>query len=197
MGNRKQWFGRLVFALVVAGSLVSCRATAQEAGATMPDFLTAKDPKLAYRLDLITGRLGAIKPADMKVGCIYYHYCPRRGAWAWSYVQSDRTFWYAFGEGTTQIARRFDVRATQEDINKRLEQLPALAQEVNRYNQSVCLRLQGDGRWTIVGTGMVPSIFNVETGERWEQFGKSAYIPIIHTHGAIWTIRNGRYEKTM
>ena len=141
----------------------------------------------------MTGKLGPINRDDRKVGYIYYHFSSRRNAWAWSYLQDDGSFWYAFGEGTTQIARRFDIRALREEIAKRLEEFPELAKKVDQYNQSVCLRLLADGRWKIVGTGIAPSIFNAETGERWQKFAKDEYIPVVHTNGAIWTVRNGVY----
>jgi hypothetical protein len=193
MSNVQWWIGRLVLVSTFAGSLAPICATAQETGLTMPGVLAASDRALVYRLDVITGKLDPIKRDDLKAGHIYYHFSSRLNGWAWSFCQNDHSFWYAFGEGTTQIARLFDIRASREAIAKRLEEFPELAKQVDQYNQSVCLRLQSDGRWKIVGTGIISSIFNAETGERWQRFAKHEYIPVVHTDGNVWTVRNGVY----
>jgi hypothetical protein len=196
MDSSKRWIGRLVFISALVGSLAPVCATAQETGVIMPDVLTAADPGLAYRLDLMTSKLVPMKRDDMKAGYIYYHFSSKRNAWAWSYRLKDGNFWHAFGEGTTQNAWLFDVRASEEEITKRLHEFPALERRVAQYNEAVCLRLQADGRWKIVGTGIVASIFNVETGERWQHFASDRYIPVVHTGGNAWTVRNGKYEAS-
>jgi hypothetical protein len=197
MANARRWIGHLALISAFAGGLVPLRATAQQKDLVMPNSLVAKDTRIAYRLNLLSGDLEAVNQKDMKVGCIYYHFSAGRNAWVWSYLLNDRTFWYAFGEGTTQTARRFDIRASLQDVTKRLEQFPELERGVNQYNQAVCLRLQADGRWRIVGTGLAPSIFNAETGERWQQLHKNEYIPIVHIGGNSWSVRNGSYEPSM
>jgi hypothetical protein len=193
MGNVKQWTNRLFPILIVVGTLPSSRATAQQAGAIIPSALAPTDPKLVYRLDLMTDKLVAMKPADLKAGYTYYHFSPRRNSWSWSYYQKNGSFWHAFGEGTTQEAWSFDIRASRQEVAKRLAEFPELAQRVERYNESVCLRLQADGRWQIVGTGLAPSIFNVETGGRWQVRAADQYIAVVHTNGNNWTVRNGKY----
>jgi len=162
----------------------------------VPDVLAAKDPTITYRLDLMTGKLDPIDRRDLKVGYIYYHHSSRLNDWAWSYYQTDHSFWYAYGEGTTQNAWCFDILGSPEAIAKRLAEFPELARNVERYDAKVCLRLQADGRWKIIGVGRAPSIFNVETGERWQIFSTSKYIPVVHTNGRIWTIVNGSYEPS-
>ena len=196
MGDIRHWASRLVLLLTFVGCLAPSSATAQETGSVMPAVRTTKDTKLVYRLDLMSGKLDPLNRADLKVGYTYYHFSPRRNAWSWSYLQKDGNFWYAFGEGTTQEAWSFDVRDSREEIAKRLEEFPELARQMDRYNQSVCLRLQADGRWKVVGTGRVPSIYNADTGERWQMSSRDKYIPVVHTYGAIWTVRNGTYDPS-
>jgi hypothetical protein len=177
--------------------LASFGSTAQEADLILPDVRTDADPKLdsklVYRLDLMTGKLAAIDRGDLKVGYIYYHYSARQKGWVWSYYQENKTFWYAFGENTTQEAWCFDLRASEEDLIKRLQEFPKLALSLVRQNHRVCVRLQADGRWKVVQSGITPSIYNAETGERWEMSVKNKYIPTVHTHGRSWTVRHGGY----
>lgn len=192
MRNLRQWSRGLALISTLVASLATWGAAAQETGSIVPRVLTAADPKVTYRLDLIAGKLEPIKRDDLKVGYVYYHFSPRRNLWAWSYYQQDGSFWYAFGEGTTQEAWSFDIRASREEIAKRLEEFPDLARQMERYNQSFCLRLQADGRWKVVATGLPPSIFNAETGERW-QWLSDKYIGVVHTGGNSWTVRDGNY----
>jgi hypothetical protein len=185
--------GYLVLIAAGAACLAPSDALAQDSGSVIPDVLAAKDPKLTYRLDVITGKLDPIERRDLKTGFIYYHYSSRLNRWAWSYYLGDGKFWYAYGEGTTQYGWSFDIRASRAEIEKRLEAFPELAKRMDRYDQSACLRLQADGRWKIIGVGRAPSIFNVETGELWQMFSKDNYIPVVHTNGRAWTVRNGNY----
>ena len=193
MGNAKRRLGHFACLLTIVGCLVPAGAAAQDTGSVVPKVLAAKDPKLVYRLDLMTDRFEPMAQNDLRVGYIYYHFCPRRNAWVWSYLQKDGSFWHAFGEGTTQVARTFDIRASREEIAKRLAEFPDLAKRVDQYNQAVCLRLRADGRWEVIGVGSAPSIFDAETGERWQKFSKDEYIPVVHTGGTSWTIRDGTY----
>jgi hypothetical protein len=193
VSNPRQEISRIVLLSTLLVSLTPFYAGAQEKGAIVPDILAATDAKVVYRLDLLTDKLVPMSRSDLKVGCIYYHFSSRRNGWAWSFYQKDGAFWYAFGEGTTQIARCFDIRGTSKEIQKRLDEFPELAKQVDQYNHSVCLKLQADGRWKIVGTGLLQSIFNAETGERWQKFASDDYIAIIHTGGATWTVHNGVY----
>jgi hypothetical protein len=185
--------GRLLLLSSLAVNLIPLGAAAQETGVIIPDVLAATDAKVAYRLDLLTDKLVPMNRSDLRVGCIYYHFSPRRNGWAWSVYQQDGSFWYPLGEGTTQIARRFDIRGTSKEIQQRLDEFPELAKKVEQYSHPVCLRLQADGRWKIVGTGLLPSIYNAETGERWQKFADSDYIPVVHTGGSVWSVRNGVY----
>jgi hypothetical protein len=193
VSNLRQQISRIVLLSTLVVSLTPFYAGAQEKGTIVPNVLAANDAKVVYRLDLLTDKLVPIGRTDLKAGCIYYHFSSRRNGWAWSVYQKDGSFWYAFGEGTTQIARDFDIRGTSAEIQKRLDEFPELAKQVDQYNNNVCLRLQADGRWKIVGTGLLPSIFNAETGERWQKFASNDYIAVVHTGGAVWTVHTGVY----
>jgi hypothetical protein len=192
MDNARRWIGRLILISAFAGTLVPISSMAQEADLVLPNVLAAKDPKLTYRLDLMNGKLAPINRDDLKVGYVYYHFCPRRNLWTWSYYQKNGRFWYAYGEGTTQEAWCFDIRASREEISKRLDEFPELARRMDQYGEKACLRLQADGRWKMVRPGIPPSIFNSETGERWEM-SRDKYIGVVHIGGNHWTVRNGSY----
>ena len=193
MGDVRQWLRHLVLISTFVGSLAPTCSTAQEPSSILPNTLSAEDPKLVYRMDLMTGKLDPINRGDLKVGYIYYHFSSQQNRWVWSYYQKDGSFWYAFGEGTTQEAWCFDIRASREELSKRLEEFPRLAQQLERQDRSVCLRLQADGRWKIIQSGIPRSIFNAETGERWQVQARDVYIPVVHTGGNAWTVRNGDY----
>ena len=196
MLNLVRSMGCLVLAAAFVAGPASVRALAQEPAVIVPNVLVAKDRTSTYRLDLLTGKLDPIDRRELKVGYIYYHYSSRPNGWVWSYYQSDHSFWYAYGEGTTQNAWCFDILGSREAIAKRLAEFPELARNVERCDQKVCLRLQADGRWKIVGVGRAASIFNAETGERWQISSEDQYIPVVHTGGRIWTVRNGSYEPS-
>jgi hypothetical protein len=193
VSNPRQQISRIVLLSTLVVSLTPFYASAQEKGVITPAVLAANDTRLVYRLDLLTDKLVPIARTDLKAGCIYYHFSSRRNGWAWSIYQKDASFWYPFGEGTTQIARDFDIRGTSKEVQKRLDEFPELAKQVEQYNHSVCLRLQADGRWKVVGAGLLQSIFNAETGERWQKFASDDYIAVVHTGGPIWTVHGGVY----
>ena len=185
------WTGLLVVSTLTA-VLTAARSLGQDVGSSVPGALNAQDPSVTYRLDLMTNKLVPVSPNDRKVGYIYYHFSRRVNRWAWSCLQADGSFWYPFGEGTTQEGWRFDVRASREQVLDRIQDFPRLAKQMEETGRSACLSLQADGRWKIVGTGTALSIFNAQTGELWQAHGKD-YIPVVHTGGKTWFVRNGRH----
>lgn len=168
------------------------QGTAQNVGVSVPSVLAARDTNTAYRLDLINDKLEPVSRSDLKAGYIYYHFSPRLNRWAWSYYQADGSFWYALGEGSIQEGRRFDVPATQEQVQQRLKDFPQLHNAMETYGTRACFTLQADGRWRITGAGIPALVFNAETGELWQAYG-NGYIPVVHTGGRVWTVRNGRH----
>jgi hypothetical protein len=66
--------------------------------------------------------------------------------------------------------------------------------------------LEGDGTWGDVSTAKHATIYNLETGQRWERVflkhpepgntwepGPAAFLPVVHTWGYRWTVRDGKY----
>jgi hypothetical protein len=175
----------LTLALITVATPISLPA--QEADSAMPAVLSVRDSRVAYRLNLVSNKLEPITASDLKVGYVYYHFSPRLNRWAWSYYQATGSFWHAFGVGSIQEAWCFDLRETEQQLEARLKELPKLAEQMNESGRSVCMQLQADGRWQIIGTRFPRSILNAETGERWQWNGKS-YIRVISTGGTIRTL---------
>lgn len=190
--QRSLW--HLVLIAGLATGLAPTCSIAQDIGQSLPSTLTTENPALVYRLDLMTSELAPTDRSDLKIGYVYYHFSPQLNRWVWSYYQKNGSFWYAFGEGTTQEAWCFDIRASREALTKRLEQYPELAHQVERQDRKVCFRLQADGRWKVIQSGIPRSIFNAETGERWQVQEGEKFVPIVHTGGNSWTVRDGEYE---
>ncbi|NUQ66594.1 MAG: hypothetical protein HUU20_29375 [Pirellulales bacterium] len=172
----------LLLVLVLAGN----------SGAPAQVVPQAADRDTIYRYDLLTDKPVPVPREELKVGCIYNHFSPRLNRRAWSYLQSDGTFWHALGEGTTQEARRMDVRATEAERQQRLRENPDLAQEYSMTGGKVFVRLTKDGRWVIVGVRLLATIYDAETGQLWDRYGDK-YIPVGHSSGKRWAVRDGRY----
>ncbi|NLX97176.1 MAG: hypothetical protein GXY83_13460 [Rhodopirellula sp.] len=153
----------------------------------------ANDTTTVYRYDPLSDEMVPIARAELRAGCIYNHFNPRLNRRAWSYFQNDGTFWHAMGEGTTQEALRLDVRATEEEKQQRLRDLPGVADDYYRTGGKVFLRLKSDGRWEVAGVRILAKIYDAETGRLWERYGDK-YIPVGHTHGKQWGVQNGRYH---
>jgi hypothetical protein len=144
-----------------------------------------------YRFDPST-KLIPVPQSELKPGMIYRHYSSQLGRMVWSYLKEDRTFWHAFGPGTTQPVTEFDFRATDEQIVDALKKIdPKLAFDVTSQGSKVFLRLEPDETWKLVRTNSVPSILNAESGERWE-FQWDRYVPVVHVCGNYWQYRDGR-----
>ena len=153
----------------------------------------ADDGRGILRYDPIADELVPIPKEELKVGCVYSHFSPRRNRRVWSYVQPNGEFWYAFGEGTTQQGQRLDVRASEEARMGKLQQLaPGLAYDIRRGTRLAYVRLSQQGKWELAETATCESIYNAENGDRWESIhGK--YVPVRSTHGYRWAVKAGKY----
>jgi len=180
----------LLFALLAI--VHAADASAQPSGVLVEGNADAQDQEAVFRLDLMTNTLVPADRQDLRTGYIYSHFSHRLGRRVWSFLQPDGTFWYALGEGTTQEAITFDIRATEAEAKQRLKEFPALINDVNRTGARVVLKLQPDGSWKAVGVGWSKSIFNAETGQRW-QYINAQWIPVVHTGGGRWGAREGQY----
>jgi hypothetical protein len=143
----------------------------------------------------LSGTLEPVSPQELKVGYIYSHFSQRLNRRVWSYALANGEFWSALGEGTTQEAWRLDIRVTPEQGWELLAQTaPRLARQLQQEGTGhVYLRLTGEGRWVIAEGAGFPTVYNAETGYRWEKHS-GRYIPI--SSGAWryqWAVDQGRY----
>jgi hypothetical protein len=154
----------------------------------------AADTETIYRLDPVLDELLPVPREEQRAGHIYLHYSQRLGRRVWSFRLANGRFWHAFGEGTVQPARLFDVRRTREES---LELLgpgrAALRDELRRTGGAAMLRLGENGRWTPAHVGSAPTIYDSQTRRLW-QLGASDYIPVSHSpFGYLWTRSAGRF----
>jgi hypothetical protein len=151
------------------------------------------DADTVLRLDVILNAIVPVARESLIPGGIYNHYSPVMQRRVWSFYQADGTFWSAMGEGTTQDARSFDIRGSREEAEKRLAEMPGLAAKVQSSGERVSLRLRADDRWAVIGAGFLRSVYNAETGQRWEKHGPD-YISVLSTSSDRWTAVAGRYH---
>jgi hypothetical protein len=156
-----------------------------------PEALPAPSGAI-YRLEP-PSKLVPVGVNELKPGVIYLHEDSRAGRQVWSFVQANGQFWHAFGPGTTQALVHFDLRMTEEEALEELRKIdPKLAFNVTNQGTRVFLRLQADNTWKLVRTSSVPSIFDLETNQRWEmQWDR--YLPVTHNCGDTWAYRDGQY----
>jgi len=153
----------------------------------------AGDDQGVLRFDPFNRQMVPVSPHEMKVGCIYSHYNPRLNRRVWSFLQPDGKLWRAFGPGTTQRATRLDLRASEREALERVrEEAPELAAELYRTGEPIYIRLGDDGRWTLAPYGVRESIYDLESGRRWEWY-RDRYLPVRHTLGYHWARKNGHY----
>jgi hypothetical protein len=97
------------------------------------------------------------------------------------------------GEGSVQPARMFDLRGTDAERQRVLEQrAPELARLLTIQGARPMLRLNANGQWEIGPTPCVSSVYDMMTRERWEWHG-DAPSKVVHTAGARWDMVDGRY----
>jgi len=170
----------------------------------------ADDGRGILRWDPLDEELIPVPQEELKPGCVYSHFSERLNRRVWSYVQTDGEFWYALGEGTTLKGRRLDVRAiTGDRFEKLRDKYPDLAAELEEHGRILTVlyfALDGGGTWRAVSTASHPTIYNLETGQRWERVyrkhpdpqntwepGPAAFLPVVHTWGYHWAVRGGAY----
>ena len=156
---------------------------------------SADDGRGVLRYDPIIGKLVPISPEKPKPGHVYSHFSKRLNRRVWSYVQSNGQFWYALGEGTTQEAWRLDIRGTMEErMGKLAELAPGLYSRLQREGERrVFVRLTSDHQWVIAEGARFPTVFNAETGYRWERL-HGQYRPVSSGPGRYrWVAHRGKY----
>jgi hypothetical protein len=195
MKNRKKTCGRRASAAAaVVLAMISLPAVAPHPLYAESER-NADDGRGVLRYAPTRGTLEPISAEELKVGCVYSHFSKRLSRRVWSYVQANGEFWYALGEGTMLEAWRLDIRAT---VGEQLEMLakvaPRLYQELQqRGTGRVYLRLTSEGRWVIAEGASFPTIYNAETGYRWERHS-GRFIPVSAGPWQYrWEVQDGTY----
>ncbi|HYW80702.1 MAG TPA: hypothetical protein VE890_14070 [Thermoguttaceae bacterium] len=161
--------------------------------AVTADRANAGDGRGILRFDPLTNQLVPVAPGDAKVGNVYSHFSERLNRRVWSYLQPSGDFWYAMGEGTTQQALRLDVNVSRKEGMTRLEQIaPRVASRRRVTGRGVYFRLDADDRWVLADMASHATIFNAETGHRWESVN-GKYIPVVSSYSNRWIVHAGRY----
>ena len=162
-----------------------------------------------FRWDPLEEQLVPVPQDEIKPGCVYSHFSKCLNQRVWSYVQADGQFWYALGPGTTLEGRRLDVRDLNPNRMALLEEKnPQLAADLalGRTVTVPYFALACDDTWYYVSTAKHPTIYNLETGQRWDRVylkccepgntwkrGPAAFLPVVHTWGYRWTVQDGKY----
>lgn len=156
-----------------------------------------RDRSQVYRYDPVSAQLHPVTAAEIRPGHVYSRYDAALGLWAWSKADAAGALRYAMGEGSTQPARMFDLRGTEAERQRILEQrAPDLARLFTIQGARPMLRLDGRGRWALGPTPAVSSVFDLATGQRWEWHG-DAPTPVLHAGGDRWRVADGRYVPSL
>lgn len=152
-----------------------------------------RDRTKVYRFDPVTESLERVPSEEIRPGHVYSRFDTRLGRWIWCKADASRQFRYAMGEGSVQPARMFDLRGTDAERQRALEQrAPELARLMTIQGARPMLRLNADGRWEIGPTPCVSSVYDMTTRERWE-WHHDVPSRIAHGGGTRWDIVDGRY----
>lgn len=168
------------------------RPPVQAAEATA-DQDAGRDRGKIYRYDIAAETLEAVPLSSLRAGHIYSRFSPESGQWVWSKADAAGGLHYAMGEGSVQPARMFDLRGTDAERARILEErAPELARLMTIQGARPMLKLDETGRWGLGPTPSVSSVYDITTRERWEWH---ADVParVTHPGGDRWKIDGGRY----
>ncbi|MEI7991059.1 MAG: PIG-L family deacetylase [Actinomycetota bacterium] len=158
-----------------------------------PDAGEPWQPLKLYYTVWSKARLVAVRPAEIKPDHVYYRFSAAKNRHVWSKAVGQGRFRYAMGPGSVQPARLFDIRATEEEKQKALEsRAPLAAKLYASQGAQPALRLDDADRWSVAIVPTDGSVFDVETGRRFEWHGDRA-VEVAHSGGNSWTRRGDRY----
>lgn len=146
-----------------------------------------------YRFDLLAQELVPVPRKEWKPGHVYYRFHSRLGRHVWSIAGADGGFRYAIGPGSVQQTRQFDLRATPEERQRLLRtRAPEMARLLEIQGTLPTVRLDADEGWQLNVGPTVTSVFDLETGRRWEWHG-SEPVGVIHSGGSLWSATETAY----
>jgi len=151
------------------------------------------DRSAVYRYDPIQAKLVAVPAAEVKKDHVYYRYSSARGRHVWSKAAGQGRFLYALGPGSVQPVLLFDIRATDEEKRRALEsRAPAAAKLFATQGAQPSLKLDAAGEWKLAVSPTDGSVFDVESGRRFEWHG-DRMVEVVHSGGNSWSRRGDRY----
>jgi hypothetical protein len=126
-------------------------------------------------------------------GKIYNHYSAELKRRVWAFARSDGNFSHALGEGSTQSTKQFDFPySTAQQQEMVAEVAPRWARAMQQVGSDLFVRLNREQTWKLVQHLTIPSIYDLETGRRWEWHGNRR-VAVGHTTGYRWRVVNGHY----
>ncbi|QEG34373.1 hypothetical protein [Bythopirellula goksoeyrii] len=159
------------------------------------ESIPADDHQNVYRLtprDDNTG-LVLVPPSEIKPGYAYYFYSSVLKRRVWGFATEENTFEYAFGEGTILPTSRFDLRLSEQDQERILEErVPRLKQDIEGLGRSPAAQLDASGNWKLLSYTTSARVFDMLTSERWEWHGKRR-LGVVNVYGNLWQIVDGEY----
>ena len=158
--------------------------------------IPADDHQGVYRLDPRTDRndLILVPANEIKPGFTYNYYSQILNRRVWGFAKEDRSFEYAFGEGTIVPTSRFDLRLSEEAQMKILEErVPRLKQDLEGLGRSAAVQLDAAGQWKLLSYTTSARVFDLLTSERREWHGKRR-LGVVNIFGNLWQIVDGKYE---
>lgn len=174
----------------------SVAADASEAGAidiTKDGFLAQVKRDTVYRNDLLAQRLVPVPRSEWKAGHVYFRFHPGLARHVWSLATADGGFRYALGPGSVQQTRQFDPRASTEERQRALQaRAPEMARLLEIQGTLPTVILGADERWDAHVGPSVVSVFDLDTGRRWEWHG-IAPVGVIHSGGPRWARQGSGY----
>lgn len=161
--------------------------------AAAPAAQTEVDRSVVQRFDPFSDALVAVPPAEIKPGFLYNRYSERMGRRVWSLALPGGGFEYAMAVGSTQPARRLDLRATEQQMREELlERAPELAAALDVRGGTAFVRLMPDETWQVVQQPTIGNVFDLETSRRWEWHGVRR-VAVMHTLGYEWSLLDGEF----
>jgi hypothetical protein len=189
---------RVLLAIVLVGAtpVLALEPEPVQAAEATASHDAGRDRARVYRFDPVTETLEPVTLEEIRPGHVYSRYDSGLGCWVWSKADAAKQFRYAMGEGSVQPARMFDLRGTDAERQRALEQrAPELARLLTIQGARPMLRLNAEGRWEIGPTPCVSSVYDITTRERWE-WHHDVPSRIAHTGGTRWEVVAGRYAPS-
>ncbi len=188
-----RWAFLLILAAVCPGHLRADDTPTIEASEATADQDAGRDRGRVYRLDLASETLEPVPSELLRPGHVYSRFDSASGRWAWSKADARGGLCYAMGEGTVQPARMFDLRGTDAERQRILEErAPELARLLAIQGARPMLKLDAMGCWGLGPTPSVSSVYDTSTGERWEWHADEPS-RVTHVGGRRWDVVDGRF----